>query len=276
MIEPPHESVLAPPPPSLATTSVAAALLAARLVDREAPESASPWARAGAAATNALLAVVPLVAVAARRRARGGAIDGPWRRWRSGALAALALSFAAMAAGLLLRSATATPQPFDSPRAPWPVEPLVAAAALLFAAQLLPFPRTAGATLLELAARASRPQLVAARLAGRVGGALLAAAAVVLALLPDGGDRWSWALAAGYALAALREERLVFRDALAREWALHHAGAFGLPGARALAPAQFEPFRAAAERAYAAVARTRARKAKPIASAASSTPTEAA
>jgi hypothetical protein len=181
-----------------------------------------------------------------------------------------------MAAGLLLRLATAAEQPFDPPRAPWPIEPLVAAAALLFATQLLPFPRTAGATLLELAARGARPQLVAARLTGRVGGALVAAAAVLLALLPAGGDAWSWVLAGGYALAALREQRLAFRDALAREWALHHAGAFGLPGARALAPAQFEPFRAAAERAYAAVARTRTRKTKPIASAASSTPTEAA
>jgi len=276
-MEPEHERVLAPPSPSLAVTSVAAALLAARLVDREAPAAAARWARVATAATIALVAILPFLVATARRaatRALGEAVRDPWRRSGLAAALALAASSLAMAAGMAVRFATEEPQPFGLARAPWPIEPLAAAAALLFAAQLLPFPRTAGATLLELAARGSRPQLVAARLVSRVGGALVAAATVLLALLPAGGDRGSWALAAAYALAALREQKLAFRDALAREWALHHAGAFGLPGARALAPAQFEPFRGAAERAYAAVARTRARNAKPTASAASSTPTE--
>jgi len=273
-MDPATAAALSPPRARLAATTVAAALLAGRLLDAQAAVGSSGAARATALASVALCAWLPTLLDHAVRR-RGGRSE--WHGAARGAQAALLASALLFALGALARLLLSQRESLLAARAPWPCEPLAATAALLLTVALLPFPATAGAALLERALRRSRPQLVAARLVGRVGGALWMPAAAALALLPGGGrDPWAWLLAGAYALVAALEQRGHARAALAREWALQHDGAFQLPEARALAPAQFAPFAASAAAAYAARGDARMKQAPPRSSASSSSATDPA
>ncbi|MSR45571.1 MAG: hypothetical protein EXS13_00625 [Planctomycetes bacterium] len=268
------DPALAPSPPTVPTVVVAVALLSARLIDAQAPPGTSTLLRASLPIAILLLLAAPLAIEAWQsRRARTGA----WLAARRGALAAIATLLVLTALCVGVRESMAESRLFTRPQAPWPFEPLAGAAALLLAAQVLPFPATAGARLVEHALRRERPQLVAARLTGRIGGALLGGAALLFALLPGGGsDFASLTIAALYGVAAVIELRAAFRKALAREWALQHDGAWQLPGVRPLSPAQFTPFSPLAATAYDALAGVRKKQKKPAASAASSNTTEPA
>jgi hypothetical protein len=265
-------SALAPPPARPSATAIAAALLAIRRIDAAAPPGASAPARAIALVAVAMLLLAPTLLDAGVRRRAG---RSPWQGAARGALAALAAGALLLAVATSTRLLLTPERSVVATRAPWPFEALAAASALLFAAALLPFPGTAGARLLEQGLARDRPQLVASRLVRRLATALSMPTCVALALTPGlGRDPWAIALACGFALAVWLEQRDHARSALAREWALQHDGAFKLPGARALAPAQFAPFAAAAQAAYSARAGAPRKQAAPSSSAASSSATD--
>lgn len=270
----PLDRALRPLAPSLPAIGAAAALLAVRLADAQRPADAAPALRVAVTALIVGLALLPPLVelVLRRRRRRGEWLDAQFAA--TGALAALA---ALAAGGMVVRAMTVRTLAFAAPQAPWPIEPLAAAAALQLAVHVLPFPGGAGATLLESALRRQRPQLVAARLAARAGFALWLTTLPLFALVPGfGSDPLALATAGATACACWREQRRAARAALAREWALQHHGAWQLPGVRALAPAQFAPFAGAAAAAYAADRGARMKQAKPAPSASSSSTTGAA
>ncbi len=262
---------LAPSRPPWRVASLAIAACAARLLLAAAPAQADVAARS--AAVGALLVLGWLPAALSRFARRNDA--DRWRAETRAAWLALGVGLLMCALGLALREVLAQPQPLLTDRAPWPWAELAAAQALLFCSQLVPLPGSEGSTLIEAALRRGRPQLVAARLVGRLRGGAVALVALLLALVPGAGrDPISLAVAVLFAVLAWRGERALFQQALAREQALQLDARSRPALLQPLSPAQFRAFAAVAARAYAEATRARHSSPKPIASAASSTPTE--
>jgi hypothetical protein len=245
---------------SLTSLAVVAATVAAAVVARAARPAAAaaePVNATDAAVRLALVAValgvlVEVAAAFARRIAARG-------RWKRAPAAALARLGASLAAALVLSSAGAGS--FAAQAA--------CLAALLFVALALPAAPLPGARLLEAALAARMPQLVAARLAGRVGfTAALVGPAALLGLQKVRADLPSRAVVAAGALLLLAGVRRARAAAFVRELRLQarrpatelaaelRAELLAVPLEpevellEPLSPAQFRAFRDDCERCY--------------------------